>query len=146
MLPDLNGSVVSVEVVPGSMVSAGDVVVVLTAMKMETAVLSPHSGRVTEIFVKAGDLVRQGATVLVVVESTDAGADESGSGHAAGKGAAVAEQLGWGAEVEQLAERRARALEMGGTEGVAKQHAKGRLTLRERIACMLDSGSFREMG
>ena len=48
--------------------------------------------------------------------------------------------------MEQLAERRARALEMGGTEGVAKQHAKGRLTLRERIACMLDSGSFREMG
>lgn len=42
--------------------------------------------------------------------------------------------------------RRQLARAMGGEEGVAKQHAKGRLTLRERLNGMLDAQSFREVG
>jgi len=38
------------------------------------------------------------------------------------------------------------ALEMGGAEGVARQHAKGRLTVRERIAALADPESFQEIG
>lgn len=34
----------------------------------------------------------------------------------------------------------------GGAEAVAKHHAAGKLTVRERIAGVLDSGSFREVG
>ena len=41
---------------------------------------------------------------------------------------------------------RARALEGGGPERVAAQHAKGKLTARERLALLLDDGSFQEMG
>jgi acetyl-CoA carboxylase carboxyltransferase component len=41
---------------------------------------------------------------------------------------------------------RARALEGGGAERVAAQHAKGKLTARERLAVLLDDGSFQEMG
>ncbi len=35
--------------------------------------------------------------------------------------------------VEDLKVRRERALAMGGTEAIAKQHAEGKLTVRERI-------------
>src|SRR3989441_9816509 len=35
---------------------------------------------------------------------------------------------------------------MGGEEKVARQHAAGRLTVRERVDALLDPGSFREIG
>src|SRR5207248_3464723 len=38
----------------------------------------------------------------------------------------------------------AMAAEMGGAEGVARQHANGKLTVRERIDAFVDPGSFRE--
>ena len=40
----------------------------------------------------------------------------------------------WQPEVEELARRRALAHEMGGAERVGRQHAQGKLTVRERIA------------
>ena len=47
---------------------------------------------------------------------------------------------------EQLATQRARALEMGGAAAVAKQHAAGKLTARERIDRLFDAGTFTEIG
>jgi acetyl-CoA carboxylase carboxyltransferase component len=47
---------------------------------------------------------------------------------------------------EQLHGRRARALAGGGEEKIAKQHERGKLTARERIALLVDAGSFVEMG
>jgi acetyl-CoA carboxylase carboxyltransferase component len=49
-------------------------------------------------------------------------------------------------ELKELAKKRARALEMGGKEKIARQHARGRLTARERIEGLLDSNSFMEVG
>ena len=46
----------------------------------------------------------------------------------------------------ELDARRAAALQMGGGEGLAKQASLGKLTARERIDRLLDSGSFVEMG
>jgi acetyl-CoA carboxylase carboxyltransferase component len=54
--------------------------------------------------------------------------------------------MSWSDEVEELARRRTRALEMGGEERVARQHAGGRLTVRERIDALIDPGSFVELG
>ncbi len=54
--------------------------------------------------------------------------------------------MSWKAELEGIEERRRRALSLGGDEAVAAQHAKGRLTVRERIAALSDPGSFREEG
>ena len=47
---------------------------------------------------------------------------------------------------DELAAARARALEMGGAAAVAKQHAAGKLTARERIDRLFDAGSFTEIG
>ena len=52
----------------------------------------------------------------------------------------------WEPELEELRRRRALAHRMGGEERVARQHASGRLTVRERIARLLDDGSFHEIG
>jgi acetyl-CoA carboxylase carboxyltransferase component len=52
----------------------------------------------------------------------------------------------WQKEVEELARRKARAEEMGGAESVARQHATGKMTVRERIAALLDPDSFSETG
>ncbi len=54
--------------------------------------------------------------------------------------------MAWDPELEELARRRALASAMGGADAVARQHATGRLTVRERIDHLLDKGSFREVG
>jgi acetyl-CoA carboxylase carboxyltransferase component len=48
--------------------------------------------------------------------------------------------------VLDLAARREKALAMGGPSKVAKVHAAGRLTIRERIDLLVEPGSFREIG
>jgi acetyl-CoA carboxylase carboxyltransferase component len=48
--------------------------------------------------------------------------------------------------LDELARRQSQALGMGGADKIARQHAKGRLTARERIARLLDPDSFDEQG
>lgn len=50
------------------------------------------------------------------------------------------------AQLAELERRRAFAAEMGGPDNIARQHAAGRLTVRERIARITDPESFREIG
>jgi acetyl-CoA carboxylase carboxyltransferase component len=47
---------------------------------------------------------------------------------------------------DDLAERRARARLGGGEERIARQHDAGKLTARERIALLIDDGTFTELG
>src|SRR5271170_6298803 len=54
--------------------------------------------------------------------------------------------VGLEVELAELRQRQALAREMGGADRVARQHAGGRLTVRERIDRMLDPGSFHEIG
>ena len=46
--------------------------------------------------------------------------------------------------IEKLVERRAQARLGGGEKRIEAQHAKGKLTARERLALLLDEGSFEE--
>jgi propionyl-CoA carboxylase beta chain len=46
--------------------------------------------------------------------------------------------------LEELERRREQARQGGGTKRIASQHAKGKLTARERIDLLLDEGSFEE--
>src|SRR3954469_18076467 len=46
--------------------------------------------------------------------------------------------------LEELEARRAQALLGGGEKRIAAQHAKGKLTARERLEILLDPGSFEE--
>ena len=46
--------------------------------------------------------------------------------------------------IEELEARRDHARQGGGTSRIAAQHAKGRLTARERLSVLLDPDSFEE--
>ncbi len=52
----------------------------------------------------------------------------------------------WSPEVEELRRRRDHAMALGGPEAVAKHHERGRLTIRERVAGLVDRDSFKEVG
>jgi acetyl-CoA carboxylase carboxyltransferase component len=54
--------------------------------------------------------------------------------------------MSWQDEIDELARRRRLAEEMGGPEGVARQHERGKLTVRERIDALADPGTFQEFG
>jgi propionyl-CoA carboxylase alpha chain len=67
LLAPMPGTVVRVEARLGDSVHAGQVLVVLEAMKMEHSVRTPHEGRLAQLNVSAGQSVDMG-TVLAVVE------------------------------------------------------------------------------
>lgn len=48
-------------------------------------------------------------------------------------------------KVQELYARKATARQGGGAERIARQHARGKMTARERIDLLLDKGSFREI-
>jgi acetyl-CoA carboxylase carboxyltransferase component len=52
----------------------------------------------------------------------------------------------WKPELDELARRAAFARQMGGVDKVKRQHDQGRLTVRERIDGLIDTGSFHEIG
>ncbi|MBD5780293.1 acetyl-CoA carboxylase biotin carboxyl carrier protein subunit [Pelagicoccus sp. NFK12] len=62
----LSGKVVSVDVKVGDSVAAGDQVVTLEAMKMNTIVSAPTSGTVTAIHVSDGQSVDEGGALLTL--------------------------------------------------------------------------------
>lgn len=54
--------------------------------------------------------------------------------------------MSWEREVREIERRRYLAQQQGGEAGIARQHAKGKLTIRERIDTLLDAGTFEEQG
>jgi acetyl-CoA carboxylase carboxyltransferase component len=52
----------------------------------------------------------------------------------------------WQPEIDEINRRRAAAAAMGGEDRVSAHHQQGKLTARERLALLLDEGSFREFG
>jgi acetyl-CoA carboxylase carboxyltransferase component len=54
--------------------------------------------------------------------------------------------VSWQAEVDEIRRRMELAAAMGGAANVERQHASGKLTVRERLARLLDAGSFHEIG
>ncbi|MEO1048178.1 MAG: carboxyl transferase domain-containing protein [Pseudomonadota bacterium] len=52
----------------------------------------------------------------------------------------------WEKELEELRAREALAEQMGGTDKVARQHGRGKMDARARLAAICDPGSFREVG
>lgn len=60
----LAGKIVSIDVANGSEVTEGAQVATVEAMKMNTYIFAPKSGRVDRILVNAGDGVEEGSVLL----------------------------------------------------------------------------------
>ena len=54
--------------------------------------------------------------------------------------------MSWARELEELKRREQLAEQMGGSEKVARQHGRGKMDARARLAALCDEGSFREIG
>ena len=54
--------------------------------------------------------------------------------------------MGIEAKIQDLEQKRASLMEGGGKDRIEKQHQGGKLTARERIARLIDGGSFQEIG
>ena len=54
--------------------------------------------------------------------------------------------MSWQKEVDEIKRRHKLAEKMGGIEGIARQHKRGKLTIRERIAALVDPDSFVQWG
>jgi biotin carboxyl carrier protein len=62
----LPGTITEIKVQVGQLVSVGDTVLVLEAMKMQNNIESEFSGQVTSIVVKQGDTVMEGAVLMTI--------------------------------------------------------------------------------
>lgn len=62
----LPGTITSIKVKPGDTVKAGDTVCMLEAMKMENSIHTSHSGTVKQILVNTGDVVADGADLMII--------------------------------------------------------------------------------
>ena len=54
--------------------------------------------------------------------------------------------MSWKPETDELEQRHRWAEALGGATAVKRHHDQGRLTVRERIAGLVDEGSFQEVG
>jgi acetyl-CoA/propionyl-CoA carboxylase, biotin carboxylase, biotin carboxyl carrier protein len=67
----MQGTVLAVEVGEGDEVSAGDVICVVEAMKMENEITAHRRGTVGELSVVAGETVKTGQVICVVTQDGD---------------------------------------------------------------------------
>lgn len=54
--------------------------------------------------------------------------------------------MSWHEEAKEIEQRRKLSKGQGGAESIARHHAKGRLTIRERIDALVAPDSFEEHG
>jgi acetyl/propionyl-CoA carboxylase alpha subunit/acetyl-CoA carboxylase carboxyltransferase component len=135
------GTVVDIVAKQGSSVAAGDTLMIVSAMKMETAITAPVSGKISVVAALAkGDAVETGQVVMAIAPSAGAGD---------GKPRVYGEDS-WApmlAEVKTLQDiAHARFAPGSKDPGVVRQRSRNKLTCRERIDLLFDKDSFREVG
>lgn len=62
----LPGNIIDVKVAQGASVKAGDVIIILEAMKMENEIVAPQDGVIAQIVVSKGSTVDTGAPLFVI--------------------------------------------------------------------------------
>src|SRR5579872_3834425 len=136
------GAVIEVLVEAGANVEAGDTLMVISAMKMETAITAPSAGIVTNISpVELGANVGAGQIIATIAPSK--GNDIAASPRRHGDDT-WAPMLADVQALQDIAHRR--FAPNSNDPGVVRQRHRGKLTCRERIDMLLDAGSFREVG
>ncbi|RYF42910.1 MAG: biotin/lipoyl-binding protein [Comamonadaceae bacterium] len=140
----LQAQIVQWLVAPGDSVRAGDVLVILEAMKMEHELRATAPARVRELLFAAGETVNAGDLLLISEHSVPAGqAQEADS---ASKSPPQAVSGGVRADLQRVIDRHAYTLDENRPEAVARRRERGQRTARENIAALCDEGSFAEYG
>ncbi|WP_396436682.1 carboxyl transferase domain-containing protein [Limnohabitans sp.] len=143
MRSPLQAQVVQWLVAAGDAVAAGDVLVILEAMKMEHEIRAPHAGCLAELYFQAGETVGDGDVLgtLAPLSEAVASAVPDQPQHVEPL-VGPAER----ADLKKLQDRLAFTQDAQRPEAVAKRHALGLRTARENIAELCDPDSFVEYG
>ncbi|KXP04873.1 acetyl-CoA carboxylase family protein [Tsukamurella tyrosinosolvens] len=136
------GVVLRVDVAAGDVIGVGKPVAVVEAMKMEVVLRAEGAMRIENVVARVGDLIEAG-TVLAYGSPSD---EPGSAGAATGAAREDADSDDWSNEVAEIDRRRRAAVEMGGPDKVARQHANGKLDARQRIEAIADPGTFSEIG
>jgi acetyl-CoA carboxylase carboxyltransferase component/biotin carboxyl carrier protein len=141
------GAIVEISAKAGDTVEAGDALLVVSAMKMETAVVAPCAGVVAELAPLAvGAQVSAGQILAAIAPRPGAAGDASEAGGPPRR-AGVETWAPLLAQVKALQDiAHARFAPDSRDPGVVRQRGRGKLTCRERIDLLLDPGTFREVG
>ncbi|NDP38324.1 MAG: biotin/lipoyl-binding protein [Rhodoferax sp.] len=160
----LQAQIVQWHVQPGDSVQAGDLLVILEAMKMEHELRAPQAGRVSELFFANGELVAEADLLLNIelLKQTGRGLEPDLSyktpettrpSLAVRAEAPVPRPLAGAAgntaprpDLQRVLDRQAHTLDANRPEAVAKRHALGQRSARENIADLCDADSFIEYG
>jgi acetyl-CoA carboxylase carboxyltransferase component len=134
-------------VAPGDPVRAGDVVVILEAMKMEHEVRADADGRVVELLFAVGDQVDENDLLLIseLVAHIPRGLEAQKAIKIVpnpGLDNAVAPRT----DLQRLLARQAFTLDASRPAAIAKRHALAQRSARENMADLCDPGSFIEYG
>ncbi len=140
----LQAQIVQWQVQPGDSVQAGDLLVILEAMKMEHELRAPQAGRVSELFFANGELVAEADLLLNIELLTQVGRglepDLAYIPAPQDKPAAVRPDL------QRVLDRQACTLDASRPEAMSKRHALGQRSAHENIADLCDADSFIEYG
>jgi acetyl-CoA carboxylase carboxyltransferase component len=138
----LQAQVVECAVAAGDVVCAGDVLLVVEAMKMEHELRAAAAGTVTGLHCGPGDMVHEGE-LLLTLDPTSALAGENPSQAAAAPAPAAPEGR---ADLQRLWERERFLADAARPQAVARRHAMGMRMARENVADLCDPDSFIEYG
>lgn len=148
ILSPLQAQIVGWKVRPGDPVAAGDLLVILEAMKMEHELRAPSAGRVGALFFAEGAVVEPGQALLQLepLAQPHGAADAAGAPAAQAGPGPDADREALRDDLRRVLERHALTHDASRPEAMGKRHALGLRSARENIADLCDEGSFSEYG
>jgi acetyl/propionyl-CoA carboxylase alpha subunit/acetyl-CoA carboxylase carboxyltransferase component len=132
----IQGTIVSIDVIPGNCVRRGQQLAVIEAMKMEHVVTAPCGGIVRTVTMTKGDVVREGFPVAFIEVSEVVGGGDTVSAEI------IRDHIR--DDLRESLERHALTLDENRPEAVARRRKTGHRMPRENIARLVDPGSFNE--
>jgi len=132
------GVVVEVHVSEGQAVTKGQEVLILEAMKMENAIMAPHSGVIQKVLTKTGAVVSKG-DVLVEYHQVSSNSDITTS-------SSIESTEVIPIRLQELRDRKSYLPDGNRPKAQEKRRSKGQNTARENIERLVDTDSFREYG
>ncbi len=138
VITPIMGRIISINVTDGNIVTAGQTIAIIEAMKMEHEIMAHQSGYIRAVCVEIDQVVSEGDPVCFL-EITDI--DDIST--------AAVDEIDLDAIRPDLAEMIARhefTLDKNRPEAVARRRNKGQRTARENVEDLCDPGSFIEYG
>ncbi|MDO8388151.1 MAG: carboxyl transferase domain-containing protein [Polaromonas sp.] len=136
----LQARIVQWAVAPGELVAAGDLLLILEAMKMEHEVRATVAGQVGELFFAADEAVESGALLATLHAVPTAAPPRQPASSAEAVPTALRPDL------QRVLDRHTPTEDASRPEAMAKRHALGLRSARENIADLCDEESFIEYG